>query len=333
MHIRTLLSNLAKFSIVAGLLVWMMQSGRLNLRELRIFIDKPEITLLSLALWLVGPTLLGSLRWKMLLNGAGFNTSWPRALVLQVIGFFFSSAMPGSVGGDVVKAVYIVKDHPDQSKTNAMMTVFLDRIIGMCGLFLMGYCVLVLTGIKLLSVPAIKTQFMLMSLVTAAILLFLVTMMYPHRSGRDPFLRILEINFPGAGALRKIYLAFRSFHDKKTSIVLCCLISFFIQLLGLGLFTYISKTMIGFSDLSALAVFYPVGILTTALPLAPGGIGVGHVAFDRLFGSIGIHGGANVFNVYCLGQLAFNLMGFIPYLFVKKNIQVSNSPIPEFSQT
>lgn len=318
MYIKSVIKTVAKFTIVAGLFAWMIASDRLNLGELRIFVERPEISLYNFLLWAIGPVLLGSLRWRILLQGAGYHLSWARAAVLQVVGFFFSSAMPGSVGGDVIKAFYIVKDNPSQGKTAAMMTVVMDRILGMCGLFLMGYCVLLFAGRTLLDVPAVRTQFMLMTAVTTGIIFFLVTFMYPHKDGRDPFLRLLGMEFTGAAILRKIYLAFRVFHDKKSAILTCILLSFIVQFMGFFLFAYIAKVMLGFDDNAALAIFYPVGILTTALPLAPGGIGVGHMAFDRLFHIVGVKGGADVFNVFVLGQLSLNLLGFIPYLFLRR---------------
>ena len=332
MLFRKIIRTTAKFSIVAGLLGWMLHSGRLNLSELTIFVDRPEISAFSIILWIIGPALLGSLRWRILLVGAGYHVTWKRAAVLQIVGFFFSSAMPGAVSGDVIKAFYIVKDDPQRGKTNAMMTVVMDRILGLCGLFMMGYCVMLVTGAHLLEIPAVRTQFVLMTAATAGIALFLVMFMYPHKEGRDPFLRLLAKEFPGAPILRKIYVAFRIFHDQRPAIATCVALSFVIQLLGYFLFAYVAKMMIGFEDFAALAIFYPVGVLTTALPLAPGGIGIGHVAFDRLFHLVGVDGGANVFNVYCLGQLALNLLGFIPYLFLRRTSgKPDDAPVLELS--
>jgi len=54
------------------------------------------------------------------------------------------------------------------------------------------------------------------------------------------------------------------------------------------------------------------------LPISPAGLGVGHVAFDRLFSMIGLHDGATVFNVYLIGQLTPCLLGVIPYLALRR---------------
>ena len=52
----------------------------------------------------------------------------------------------------------------------------------------------------------------------------------------------------------------------------------------------------------------PIGLITTAIPLAPGGIGIGHVAFESLYQLVGVAGGADIFNMYII-QLAVYLMG------------------------
>ena len=53
----------------------------------------------------------------------------------------------------------------------------------------------------------------------------------------------------------------------------------------------------------------PIGLITTAIPLAPGGIGIGHVAFESLYQLVGVAGGADIFNMYIILQLAVYLMG------------------------
>ena len=57
----------------------------------------------------------------------------------------------------------------------------------------------------------------------------------------------------------------------------------------------------------------PIGLISTAIPLAPGGIGIGHVAFESLYQLVGVTGGADIFNMYIIMQLAVYLLGGIPY--------------------
>ena len=62
----------------------------------------------------------------------------------------------------------------------------------------------------------------------------------------------------------------------------------------------------------------PLAILATAIPVAPGGMGVGHLAFEHTLSLINVSGGANIFNVVFISQMAFNLSGIFPYLMYKK---------------
>ena len=66
--------------------------------------------------------------------------------------------------------------------------------------------------------------------------------------------------------------------------------------------------------ISTIATIFPIGFFTVALPIAPGGLGVGHVAFEELIKLSGSEGGANAFNIYTLTLMFFNLFGCIPYL-------------------
>ncbi len=75
---------------------------------------------------------------------AGYATfrALSSGLQLQMIGLFFNATMPGSVGGDIVKGFYIIKDQHQGDKTPAMLTVLFDRIVGLMALFFMGAAVL-----------------------------------------------------------------------------------------------------------------------------------------------------------------------------------------------
>jgi hypothetical protein len=90
---------------------------------------------------------------------------------------------------------------------------------------------------------------------------------------------------------------------------------------GITLFVALTRAVTGQNvTVGQIATVYPSGILSLVLPIAPGGFGVGHLAFDRLFAAIGLTGGATVFNVFILGQMAPAVIGVIPYLALRRNI-------------
>lgn len=53
----------------------------------------------------------------------------------------------------------------------------------------------------------------------------------------------------------------------------------------------------------------PLGMLANALPLTPGGIGVGEAAFESLFRSVGVNGGAEAILAWRLLTTVIDLCG------------------------
>ena len=59
-----------------------------------------------------------------------------RTFVLNMVGCFYSTFMLGTTGGDVLKAYYASKQTPH--RTEAVMSVLVDRAIGLLALIILG---------------------------------------------------------------------------------------------------------------------------------------------------------------------------------------------------
>ena len=87
------------------------------------------------------------------------------------------------------------------------------------------------------------------------------------------------------------------------------------QTFGLSAFYIFSSPFIDSSiQYVDIFTFVPIGMIVTAVPLGPGGMGVGHVAFSQLFNYLGATNGADLFNIFWVTMLSINLLGVIPYL-------------------
>ena len=75
---------------------------------------------------------LGALRFQLLLGVQGIALRVGRVFQLTFIGNIFNNFMLGLTGGDLVKADYVARE--TQKRTEAVITVFLDRIVGLIGL-------------------------------------------------------------------------------------------------------------------------------------------------------------------------------------------------------
>ena len=312
--------TLLKLGIALSLVGYLVQQGKLDFSKLTILIEKPEVLVATVLGWIVVLVLMISWRWQLLLRGMGLEASFPRVLQLYLIGLFFNSTMPGAVGGDIIKAVYVMRDHRAKNKTPAMLTILLDRIIGLMGLFLIGAVAVSLKLPTFWASPMLKPIVLMIYGLLVFTVVFYAVVFIPVAEERDPFRKMIQFQIPGFGILRKIYAALLVYRDNPATLVYALLISVAVQTCTLSYFLYLTGTMfpeMAF-DVFDFAAIYPVGILATALPLAPGGLGVGHVAFDSLYHFIGMEHGADVFNVYLLASITLSLSGIVPYLFVKK---------------
>ncbi|MEW6284120.1 MAG: lysylphosphatidylglycerol synthase transmembrane domain-containing protein, partial [Candidatus Eremiobacterota bacterium] len=93
--------------------------------------------------------LITTWRWQMLLGVQGVPVRYWDLVSLSMIGLFFSSILPGAVGGDVLKMLYVVQHAPGR-RTEAALTILVDRIMGLLGLCLVAV-VSVLFSLRFLS--------------------------------------------------------------------------------------------------------------------------------------------------------------------------------------
>lgn len=314
-----------KLILAASLILWMVSSGKLDFSSSLTTAAKPSVLLVCLSAWLLTAVLSNSLRWCLLVNAVGISLSKIKAIKVSLIALFFSTFLPGAVGGDLIKAIFIYKNHPGGQKTPAMLTIVLDRILGLCGLFLIACPVVLLRWEHIKEASVLLSLGLTTIFISAAMIIFILGVFMPWKKGADPFLKLLQWNIFGFSFLRKIYEALRIYKNKPRAVFLSVLISMFSQSVLMFAIIFITMELTPQPvDLWQLVMVMPLGILATALPLAPGGLGVGHVAFGTLFHMIGLEQGANVYNVYFLTVSLPNLLGVIPY-FLSKDAKLNYS--------
>ena len=90
---------------------------------------EPEALLLSI-LFMGLTILIGVIRWRMVLRVHGLHLSFGRATEISLVAHFFNSFLLGSTGGDLLKAYYAARE-THHKKTEAVVTVFVDRLVGL----------------------------------------------------------------------------------------------------------------------------------------------------------------------------------------------------------
>jgi uncharacterized protein (TIRG00374 family) len=80
--------------------------------------------------------LITSYRWQRLLRAVEIPLTFSRTFALNMVGSFYNTFMPGSTGGDLLKAYYAAKQ--TQYRTRAVVSVLVDRVIGLLALVILG---------------------------------------------------------------------------------------------------------------------------------------------------------------------------------------------------
>ena len=263
--------------------------------------------------WLLGgfllclvPVLLCMARWKMILDAQKMNLGWSRVNSIFFIGLFFNSFMIGPTGGDLVKAYYTARETNHQ-KTEAVTTIFIDRVIGLLVLALIvGVMILMrwnfFMGNPISCVYAWPALTVCAILIGGGIVAFSV-----HLFEVFPWIRRWNhIRLVGKvlETVERVYNAFYVCRSNPLLLLRLALISVVIQTSFVGVGWCVGHALgmhVTFIDYLS---FTPLVGLISAVPLTPGGTGVREAASIHLWSALGIASDQAL------------LLAFIPYLFM-----------------
>ncbi|HVK60888.1 MAG TPA: lysylphosphatidylglycerol synthase transmembrane domain-containing protein, partial [Bdellovibrionales bacterium] len=215
----------------------------------------------------------------VLMRGLGFRSSVRETMPLTLIGLFFNFVMPGGVGGDVVKGYYLLQDHRDR-KLAAVVSIFMDRIMGFFMMVATAFFALFLSWDKVNTIPQLKSIALGVTVFFLAFLFFFALSL-SRRVGRADF---FFNRVPGGEKIKKVYEALHTYRGSKRSLLVAATLSLLGQLL-IVLLVYVVGQALGVDQVPLSMYFFlvPVGSVVQALPLSPAGIGVGQAAFYFLF--------------------------------------------------
>lgn len=281
--------------VAVGLLGYVLWSNRHLVHQVLDRRPEPAPYLLAAALYLVA--LFASFsRWFFLVRMLGLKLPFADALRLGCIGNVFNLVIPGGVGGDVVKAGYLLREQ--SNGTAAVASVVLDRAIGMLALFLLA------AGMGSLAwsdAPPVVRRLILV--VAALALLLLVAGCAMFIPGSDRLLRRL---LPRGERFRNLAEELRvtaeTYRSRPLGVLLVLVFSLAVHGLLVLAFHNVSKALFPADPPSLLAHFLivPLVIGSTAVPLPLGALGLSEQVSAELFQLVGHPGGAVVMLGYRL---------------------------------
>ena len=314
MNLRKLLVLLLKIALAVAVLTWMVHTGKLNLSQVGAAFHQWPLMLAIVALVYLQIAIM-SWRWNMLTNALEFGLRYREAFSLSLIGLLFTVVLPGSVSGDIMKAYYLGKRVPRQ-RAQAFTTIFMDRYLGLVSLLAIGGAGAAL-NFKLVSqnhILATLATFVAASLTGGVAILLIAVLMSRRISG---WMRRLEGRVPLSGVLVRVWNSVETYRNRPSALFAALLVSLPAHLLAcLGIYLAMRAVDAPAVPVECYLLFVPLGLITTALPLSPAGVGIGQAAFYTLFNILAPGAGAsasNAFTVYQTLQLAVFLTGFVSY--------------------
>ena len=254
------------------------------------FRDMNRAKLAYAMLLFIGATFLIATRWWRLLAIAGCPTTWFNSFRLTYIGFCFNLVMPGLTGGDLVKGAIVAKENPLR-RADAIVSVIVDRAIGLAALAVLAVVVILLSGDE--TFRALK-----MPLIGLLAVGFIGGGLYVYKPLRKKLgLSALVDRLPLGDKLRSVDSAALTYLGHPLELAFATVLSFGNHLVVcIGVF-YLARA-IGIDETQAqlrdFLVLAPVANMVSAIPLAPGGWGVGEFIYRELFIMIGLSGALGV---------------------------------------
>jgi uncharacterized membrane protein YbhN (UPF0104 family) len=232
---------------------------------------------------------------------------YSRLLSLFFIGSFFNTFLPGRVGGDVIKTLYLYRDTGKGGTSIA--SVFMDRYMGLVA-------IVVISLIAFIGGYSYIKDTEIVWLIPLALSIFLVVNFI-----------LWWVNWGKIKFLNAFYVPLMEYKTRKRIIYNALLLSLIIQVISI-LEVYLLSLSIGLKvPIIYFFIFVPIISVISAIPISIAGLGVRETGFTALFKMVFSDLGVTSAQAVSLSVLLFavmcliNLIGGIEYLRIKKLIR------------
>lgn len=264
--------------------------------------------------------LIAGWRWQLLLRVQGIDLGWFRIFSLLLIGVFFNFLIPGGTGGDVVKIYYLLKETPGK-RTVALLSVLVDRLIGLIALTIFAAVLIAANWHWLMSSPQVAKCVWPALVILGASLLGLHGSYIVTSRG---WIHRLPARMPGRDKLAELALAY-NLYGRAWGPSLTALALSFAAHLGYFAVFYCTGQAIQHDDIRVpgfgeLCVIMPVINTISAMPVSVGGLGVRESLFKVILHQLSGVRESDALLISSVGYLLtffWGLIGGLLYLFYR----------------
>lgn len=298
------LLGLARFLLAALLVGWAL--SRPGAREaLAALLERPLVLLVLPCFGLAGVA-LEAWRLALLVRAQGTALAWREALRVVALGSFVNHALSGAAAGDLARLLALARSRP-RARVEVATALLVDRVIAL-GSLLALVLALVLAQAELVAQSELARGLAYVLALTTAVLAVALLLALSRRVHA----RLAPRGERGwREALARVSRALLAYRGRAPALAAALGVS----LLGHGLLfaLIVLEGALVAPDLPAPRVLALtlLALVVNALPVTPGGLGVGEAASEALFASAGATGGPAILLGWRAAQLPVVLLGAV----------------------
>jgi uncharacterized membrane protein YbhN (UPF0104 family) len=280
--------SVLKYGISFGILAYLFYAASRD-DSFSDLVDKPKNWALLVAAFLVALAAFSStvVRWFLLVRALEIPFALRDAFRLGFVGFLFNFLTLGTMGGDLLKAVFLAREKSGR-RAEAVATVFVDRVIGLYALFVVATVAFLAFGFSQLHVrdedqlAAIKVVCNVGMVVTVVGAICFAVMLLPGFTTAPVWDALIGIPRIGR-VVGQLVGALRMYRRRLPLLLLTLVMSFGTHILFATSVYLIAVGLAGaHPPLRTHYVIVPFATLAGAVPL-PGGLGAFEYALDFLY--------------------------------------------------
>jgi uncharacterized membrane protein YbhN (UPF0104 family) len=282
--------------------------------------------------------MLTFVRWYIMVRAVDLPFRLADAIRLGFIGFFFNTMMPGSVGGDAIKAWFLAREQKSR-RTTAVATVIMDRVIALWAL--VWFVALLGSAFWLGGLIKGKGDTECKQVVITALAIvgtsftgWLILGLLPDARA-EIFAGRLE-KLPKVGhAAAEFWRAAWVYH-RRPKTVFGVLVFTWLGHIGFILAFYFSMRTL-YDDAPGQEVpsliqhflIVPIGMVIQAMPLFPGGAGIGELGYGLLYDWLGRSEASGVLGSMVQRVLYWFIaaLGLVVYLRMRNSLPANESEV------
>ncbi len=222
---------------------------------------------------LVGGTILiGMLRWRVVLKMQGFDLPFIRIAEISLVSQFFNAFLLGSTGGDLIKAYYVARE-THHRKTDAVVTVFADRLIGLFSMLLFAVIMMIPNKHWIFNQPSTAATAYIVILMFGGCAVVAMLAFRAGVSRHFPKARELLKRLPMGELLEKCVDSCRGIGKHTKSLFYALALSMLLNIFCVLQFITIARGLGISTPSTAMFNIVPMIVSIAALPITPSGLG------------------------------------------------------------